>query len=121
MLLFFLRFFRDFLGIRVPSVFEYCSTRMAMAAITSLLVTLFFGKHFIKKLYEWKIGDRVRSEDCPLLGELHRNKNDTPTMGGLLILFSLLVSLFLWMDLQNAFTLILFLTTVGIGTLGGWD
>ncbi|HEY4832913.1 MAG TPA: phospho-N-acetylmuramoyl-pentapeptide-transferase [Waddliaceae bacterium] len=92
-----------------------------MAAITSLLVTLFFGKHFIKKLYEWKIGDRVRSEDCPLLGELHRNKNDTPTMGGLLILFSLLVSLFLWMDLQNAFTLILFLTTVGIGTLGGWD
>ena len=121
MLLFFLRFFRDFLGIRVPSVFEYCSTRMAMAAITSLLVTIFFGKHFIKKLYEWKIGDRVRSEDCPLLGELHRNKNDTPTMGGLLILFSLLVSLFLWMDLQNAFTLILFLTTVGIGTLGGWD
>lgn len=120
MLLFFVRLLRDW-GVKVPTVFEYCSTRMALSAITSLLVTLFFGKMFIKKLYEWKIGDRVRSEDCPLLGELHRNKNDTPTMGGVLILFSLLVSLFLWMDLQNSFTMILFLTTVVIGTLGGCD
>jgi len=94
---------------------------MALAAITSLLFTLFFGKHFIKKLYEWKVGDKVRTEHCPLLGELHRNKNDTPTMGGVLILFSLLVSLLLWMDLQSSFTLLLFLTTIVIGTLGGVD
>ena len=57
----------------------------------------------------------------PLLGELHRNKNDTPTMGGVLILFSLLISLLLWMDLQNSFTLILFLTTLVMGALGGLD
>lgn len=120
MLLFIIAFLREF-GLRVPTVFEYCSTRMALASITSLLVTIFFGKHFIKKLYEWKIGDRIRAEDCPLLGELHRNKKDTPTMGGILILFSLLVSLFLWMDLQSSFTLILFLTTVTIGSLGGID
>lgn len=119
MLLFLFRLLREHFAL--PAVFEYCSTRMALAAITSLLLILFFGKHFIKKLYEWKIGDRVRSEDCPLLGELHRNKNDTPTMGGILILFSLLVSLFLWMDLQSSFTLILFSTTVVMGTLGGWD
>lgn len=121
MLLFLITFLREFIGIKIPSVFEYCSTRMALAAITSLLFTLFFGKHFIKKLYEWKVGDRVRSEDCPLLGELHRNKNDTPTMGGILILFALMASLLLWMDLQNAFTLILFLTTIVIGTLGSVD
>ncbi|MCH9704204.1 MAG: phospho-N-acetylmuramoyl-pentapeptide-transferase, partial [Chlamydiae bacterium] len=89
--------------------------------ITSLLITIFFGKLFIKKLYELKIGDRVRSEECPLLGELHRNKNDTPTMGGILILFSLLVSLFLWMDLKSCFTLLLLLTTVVAGVIGGFD
>ena len=121
MLLFIMHLLRDSLGIKAPAVFEYCSTRMALAAITALLLILFFGKHFIRKLYAWKVGDKVRSEHCPLLGELHRNKNDTPTMGGILILFALLVSLLLWMDLSSPFTLILFLTTVVVGTLGGWD
>jgi phospho-N-acetylmuramoyl-pentapeptide-transferase len=107
--------------IKVPAVFEYSSTRMALAAITSLLVTLIFGQFFIKKLYEWKIGDRVRTEDCPLLGELHRNKNDTPTMGGILIIFALLVSLFLWMQLNHMFTIILLITTCVMGFLGGYD
>lgn len=121
MLLLFVSFVRDYLGFKIPAVFSYCSTRMALAAITSLLLTVIFGKHFIKKLYEWKVGDRVRSEDCPLLGELHRNKNDTPTMGGILILFSLLIALLLWMDLRSPFTLILFATTVVIGSLGSVD
>lgn len=102
-------------------VFSYCSTRMALAAITSLLFTIVFGKPFIKKLYELKIGDQVRSEECPLLGELHRDKNNTPTMGGILILSSLLLSLILWMDPKSPFTLILFATTVVIGLLGGLD
>ena len=112
---------RDVFGIKAPTVFEYCSTRMALAAITALLLILVFGKYFIRQLYAWKVGDKVRSEHCPLLGELHRNKNDTPTMGGILILFALLVSLFLWMDLRSPFTLILLLTTVVMGILGGWD
>ncbi|MCH9608883.1 MAG: Phospho-N-acetylmuramoyl-pentapeptide-transferase [Chlamydiales bacterium] len=94
---------------------------MALAALTSLLFTILCGKPFIKKLYELKIGDRVRSEDCPLLGELHRDKNNTPTMGGILILSSLLLSLILWMDPKSPFTLILFLTTIVIGLLGAVD
>jgi phospho-N-acetylmuramoyl-pentapeptide-transferase len=121
MLLFLIHYLQHYLGLKLPAVFTYSSTRMACSAITSLLVTLIFGKKFIKKLYEWKVGDKVRSEDCPLLGKLHQNKNDTPTMGGILIIFSLLVSLFLWMDLQSAFTLLLFVTTVVIGILGGLD
>lgn len=121
MILFLIHFLREYCGMRVPAVFEYFSTRMAFASMTSLLVIVFFGKPFIKKLYEWKIGDRVRSEDCPLLGELHRNKTDTPTMGGGLILLSLLLSLFLWMDLKNVFTLILFLTTISTGSIGAFD
>lgn len=102
-------------------VFSYCSTRMALAALTSLVFTIVCGKPFIKKLYEWKIGDRVRSEDCPLLGELHRDKNNTPTMGGILILSALLLSLLLWMDPRSPFTLILFATTVVVGLLGASD
>lgn len=121
MLIFLIQFLYASIGVKVPTVFQYCSTRMALAAITSLVVTLLFGKFFIKKLYEWKIGDKVRTEHCPLLGQLHHNKNDTPTMGGVLILFSLLVSLFLWMDLHNVFTVILLCTTIGMGLLGGWD
>ncbi len=121
MLFIILHFLKNNFGLKIHSVFEYYSTRMTLAAITALLVTVVCGKPFIKKLYEWKIGDRVRSEDCPLLGELHHDKNDTPTMGGVLILFSLLVSLFLWMDLRSSFTLLLFYTTVSVGALGAYD
>lgn len=121
MLLILIAFLQSIFGLRVPSVFTYFSTRMAFACITSLLLILFCGKYFIKKLYEWKIGDRIRIEDCPLLGVLHRTKQDTPTMGGILIIFSLVVSLFIWMDLKSPFTLILLLTTLVLGGLGAYD
>lgn len=108
-------------GWHIPAVFTYFSTRMALALITSMLFVILFGKGFIAKLYAMKIGERVRKEDCPLLGELHEAKTDTPTMGGILILFSLLVSLFLWMDLSSPFTLILLMTTLVMGGVGALD
>jgi phospho-N-acetylmuramoyl-pentapeptide-transferase len=120
MLLFLIEFLTRH-GIHVPSAFHYYSTRMAIGAIFSLLVTITFGKHFIKKLYEWKVGESVRWEDCPLLGKLHQKKTDTPTMGGILILFSLLLSLLLWMDLKSPYTLILLMTTLFIGGIGAVD
>ena len=55
------------------------------------------------------------------MGELHAKKKDTPTMGGILILSSMLIALFLWMDLTHVFTLILFVTTVCLGLIGGYD
>ncbi len=121
MFLFLIHFLRDVCGLHVPAVFGYYSTRMALAAIFSLLITILFGKRFIKKLYEWKIGEKVRIEHCPLLGQLHHKKADTPTMGGILILFSLLLSLVFWMDLKSPFTLILFLTTLVTGSIGAFD
>ncbi len=108
-------------GIKVPMVFSYYSTRMILSALTSLLICIFFGPFFIKKLYELKIGQTIRTDECPLLGQLHFKKKDTPTMGGLLILFSMLVSMLLWMDLRNVFTFILFLTTVFLGLVGAQD
>lgn len=94
---------------------------MMLAALTSLLLTVFLGPRFIKKLYELKTGQSIRVEDCPLLAELHQKKKDTPTMGGILILFSMLVSMAVWMDLKSSFTLILFVTTAWLGFLGAWD
>ncbi len=122
MLLFLIDVLRDWFHWKVPLAFIYFSTRMIFAAATSLLVTIWLGPRFIKKLYELKIGQPIRSvAECPLLAQLHQKKKDTPTMGGILILFAMLISLFLWMDLSSAFTLILCLTTLALGALGAVD
>lgn len=120
MIFFLVHFFR-WLGFKVPAVFTYYSTRMILASITALVISIFLGPYFIKKLYELKIGQPIRTEDCPLLGQLHQKKKDTPTMGGILILFSMTVALLLWMDLSHVFTLILFFTTISLGFIGGYD
>lgn len=110
------------LGIKIPFVFTNFSTRMILSAITTLFITIWLGPWFIKKLYELKVGQKIRSlSECPLLNKLHEKKKDTPTMGGLLILFSCLISLFLWMDLMSSFTWILLFSTVFLGVLGGVD
>lgn len=122
MLLLLIEFFREILHLKVPMAFTYFSTRMFFAAATALLLTIFLGPRFIKKLYELKIGQTIRSvEEVPLLAELHGKKKDTPTMGGILILSVMAVSLFLWMDLGNVFTWILLATTAVLGWLGGHD
>ncbi len=94
---------------------------MLLAAATSLLLSVFLGPWFIQKLTQWKIGDIIRKEEAPLLGQLHAKKENTPTMGGMLILFSMLISLLLWMDLRNVFTLLLFVTTLFLGGVGFYD
>lgn len=109
------------LGVKWPHVFSYTSTRMVLAALTSLLFSIFVGPYFIRKLYELKIGQTIRSEDCPLLGQLHEKKKDTPTMGGILMLSSMVLALVLWMDLHSIFTWILLFVTACMGVLGGRD
>lgn len=121
MILILIDYLREAWNLKIPAVFCYYSTRMILAALTTLIISIFCGPRFITKLYELKIGQPVRMEDCPLLGELHRKKQDTPTMGGILILFAMLIAMFLWMDLKHVFTLFLFLTTIVLGALGGYD
>lgn len=120
-MIFYLFDFLANLGMKIPSVFTYSSTRMILAALTTLMFTIFLGPRFIKKLYELKIGQPIRVEDCPLLGQLHEKKKDTPTMGGILILSSMVLALLLWMNLKSSFTLILLVTTVWLGLIGGYD
>lgn len=121
MIVLLLKFLSQTAHLKVPAAFYYSSTRMILAAITALLFTIIFGPRFIKKLYELKTGQSIRVEDCPVLAELHQKKKETPTMGGILILSSLIVSLFLWMDLTSVFTWTLLLTTVWLGLVGGAD
>lgn len=121
MILLIIHFLKEYAGIKSLAVFSYFSTRMMLAALTSLLLSIFLGPYFIRKLYELKIGQSIRKDECPLLGKLHEKKQNTPTMGGILILFSMLVSLILWMDLTHIFTLILFVTTIYLGFIGGRD
>ena len=121
MLLLFLQFLSAHTTMKVPAVFYYSSTRMILAAITTLLFTILIGPRFINKLYRLKTGQSIRVEDCPMLAELHQKKKETPTMGGILILVSMVFALLLWMDLHSSFTLILFIATVWLGTLGGID
>jgi phospho-N-acetylmuramoyl-pentapeptide-transferase len=95
---------------------------MLLAMLTTLIITIFFGPFFIRKLYELKIGQPIRTkEECPHLAELHSKKKNTPTMGGILILLSLTISLFLFMDLKNSFTWLLLLTMLSLGTIGAID
>jgi len=115
------RYWIEELEIKLPKVLLYTSTRMMLAAITALLLSIFIGPWFIRKLYALKIGQSIRKEDCPRLGELHAGKKDTPTMGGVLILTSILFSMLIWMDLKSSFTMILFATTVLLGLIGGMD
>ncbi|HEY4255444.1 MAG TPA: phospho-N-acetylmuramoyl-pentapeptide-transferase [Chlamydiales bacterium] len=106
----------------MPLAFTYFSTRMILAALTALLFTIYLGPRFIKKLYELKIGQPIRgAEECPLLAELHGKKKDTPTMGGILILSAMLLSLIVWMDPKSVFTLLFLLATLLLGFLGGID
>lgn len=121
MLLFFLKFLHAGYGIKAPAVFSYFSTRMLLAALTTLFMTIFLGPYVIRKLYELKTGQSIRVDDVPMLAELHQKKKNTPTMGGILMLFSMVVALLLWMDLTSPFTLILLITTLWLGLLGAYD
>lgn len=121
MIYLFLQYLAHYTAIKIPAVFLYASTRMILAAMTTLLLTIFMGPRFINKLYALKTGQSIRVEDCPMLAELHQKKKETPTMGGILILISMLIALVLWMDLHSSFTLILCIATVWLGVLGGMD
>lgn len=104
------------------NVFRYITFRSAGAAITGLVIVIFLGPYVIRRLYELKMGERIRNgKDYTALYNLHKDKEGTPTMGGILILSSILVSTFLWADILNKQALMAFFATVFFGILGFLD
>jgi len=102
-------------------VFRYLSFRAALAAFTALIISIIIGPWFIKKLYQLKIGQQIRTDECPPLATMHRDKKGTPTMGGILILIAIMVPTFLWIELYNVFAVILIVSILWLGMLGARD
>jgi phospho-N-acetylmuramoyl-pentapeptide-transferase len=98
-------------------VFQYLTFRAVMAALTALLMGLAAGPYFIRRLAALKIGQPIREYAM----QTHISKGGTPTMGGVLILFSIAVSTILWFDLTNRFVWIVLLVTLGFGAIGWVD
>jgi phospho-N-acetylmuramoyl-pentapeptide-transferase len=100
------------------NIFKYITFRAVYAAITALLIAFILGPWVIRKLRAMKAGANSVREDTP---PTHRAKAGTPSMGGVLIVFSVVVSALLWMDLDNLYTWLLLLAVLGFGGLGFVD
>jgi phospho-N-acetylmuramoyl-pentapeptide-transferase len=98
-------------------VFQYISFRTAAAVMVSLLISLVFGKRWIKYLNKKQVGETIR--DLGLEGQLE--KQGTPTMGGLIILASILIPTILFAKLANIYILLMIFTTVWLGFVGFLD
>ena len=99
------------------NVFRYITFRTALAAVTALLLTLVVAPWLIRKLRERQIGQRIRSEGPPE----HGAKAGTPTMGGLLIVGSVVASTLLWMDLSSRLVWVALGAMVAFAGLGALD
>jgi phospho-N-acetylmuramoyl-pentapeptide-transferase len=102
---------------RVFSVFGYITLRAVLASLTALAISLVAGPLVIRKLATYKIGQAVR-DDGP---QTHLSKAGTPTMGGALVLISILITTLLWADLSNRFVWVVLLVTFGFGAVGWVD
>src|SRR3989304_2814918 len=98
-------------------VFHYITLRCVLTALTSLLIALLIGPTVIRRLVYYQIGQTIRL-DGP---KSHLQKSGTPTMGGVLILIAIGLSVLLWADLSNRYIWIILITTFGFGLIGFID
>lgn len=99
------------------SLFRFLSFRASIAALLSLLFSTFFGKRIIDFLRKQQIGESIR--DLGLEGQ--NEKAGTPTMGGIIIIFTTIIPVFLLAKLDNIYILLLLFTTLWMGTIGFID
>ncbi|CAN5759778.1 phospho-N-acetylmuramoyl-pentapeptide-transferase [soil metagenome] len=104
----------DFPG---AGVFHYISFRAAMAIFVSLIITMVFGKRIIRLLHRMQVGESVR--DLGLDGQ--KQKEGTPTMGGLIILSAILIPTLLFARLSNVYIILMLISTVWLGLIGFLD
>jgi phospho-N-acetylmuramoyl-pentapeptide-transferase len=99
------------------SLFQYISFRSSLAFIFSLFFSITFGKKIINFLNKKQIGESIR--DLGLIGQ--KEKNGTPTMGGLIIIFSTIIPVLLFSNFTNVYILLLLFTTIWLGIIGFLD
>lgn len=101
----------------VFNVFRYITFRTIYASLTAFLICFVLGPWMIRKLAEMQVGQYIR-DDGP---KTHLDKAGTPTMGGTLIILSIVVSILLWSDLTNFYVWITLFVVVGYGLVGFID
>jgi phospho-N-acetylmuramoyl-pentapeptide-transferase len=111
--------FRYLDSINVPGagVFNYISVRAAAAVITSLIISLLIGKRIINFLQRKQIGETIRNLDL----EGQYRKQGTPSMGGVIIIASILVPVLLFAKLENIYIILMIITTIWLGFIGFLD
>jgi len=103
--------------IKAFNVFRYVTSRAMFASLTSLFLCVALGPWLIRKLREFQIGQHIR-EDGP---KGHQKKAGTPTMGGVLIIISIVVPTLLWADLRHAYIWIALFGLIAFGVIGFID
>src|SRR5918911_1578337 len=104
------------------NVFQYVSFRGVCAAITAFLLCLIFGSWVIRLLTSLKFGQPIRTaEEVHRLHELHGSKKGTPTMGGVLLMGSVVITTLLWARWDNGFVWLCLFTILFTAALGFAD
>ena len=116
-MLYYLFAFLENFNLPGAGVFEFLTFRSAGAFITSLIISIVFGRRIINYLQKLQIGEIIR--DLGLEGQMQ--KKGTPTMGGLLIIAAILIPTLLFAKLSNVYILLMIFTTVWFGFLGFAD
>jgi phospho-N-acetylmuramoyl-pentapeptide-transferase len=103
--------------LKILNVIQYVTFRTAAGTLTALLISLLFGPALIRRLQEFQIGQHIREEGP----KSHQAKAGTPTMGGVLIVASIILPTLLWANLRNPFVWLVVLSTLAYGAIGFAD
>jgi len=103
------------------NVFKYITFRAAMASLTAFLISLIVGPLIIAWLKKIHFGQNIRKEHVEALYDLHKHKQGTPTMGGVLIILAIALSTVLWADMSNQYVLVALGTFLCLGAVGFVD
>ncbi len=108
---------QDWWLVKALNVFQYVTFRTAYGAVTAMLIPLLSGRKVINWLKRWNIGQQIREEGP----QAHIAKRDTPTMGGLLVIASVIISTLLWARLNGLYVWIIIIATLAFGAVGFAD
>jgi phospho-N-acetylmuramoyl-pentapeptide-transferase len=108
---------QDWYLVKALNVFQYVTFRTAYASVTAMLIALLSGRVVIKALKKWNIGQQIREEGP----QAHIAKRDTPTMGGLLLIASVVISTLLWARLSSFYVWVIIVATLAFGAIGFAD
>ena len=108
--------------LKALNVFSYITFRAICAGITAFLISVIFGNFVIRKLISLKFGQPIRTAaEVHKLHELHGSKKGTPTMGGILLIGSIVISTLLWAKPENPFVWLVLFSAVFLGGIGFYD